>query len=397
MVLKDLIVLDLTHMVSGPYGTMLLADLGARVIKVEPPKTGEGTRRLMEHDPLYSKDGMGAYFLTLNRNKESVCIDLKSPEGYAVFIDLVKKADIVFDNFSVGVTKRLGIDYDTLSKANPRIITCSITGFGSTGPDTQRPAFDQVVQAMGGGMSITGDPSTGPIRSGIPMGDLGGGVFGSIGVLAALLGREKTGRGQHVDISMLDVQISLLTYMGTMSMMSNEAPQGIGNGHFVHVPYNCYATQDGHIIIACIGDAFFAKFVECMNIQELKKPEYLSQPVRFAAKAHIDQIIANELLKNTNEYWLAKLKEARIPSGPVNNMLQALADEQVVARDMVAEVELESGEVIRMPGNPIKLSENQEKFTSPPKLGKHTDDVLVQILDYSAQKIDDLKQKGIIQ
>lgn len=397
MTLKDLIILDLTHMVSGPYGTMLLADLGARVIKVEPPKTGEGTRRLLENDAKYSKDGMGAYFLTLNRNKESICIDLKSPEGYVIFIDLVKQADIVFDNFSVGVTARLGIDYATLSKINPQIITCSITGFGSTGPDTNRPAFDQVVQAMGGGMSITGDPNTGPIRSGIPMGDLGGGIFGSIGVLAALLARVKTGVGQHVDISMLDVQISLLTYMGTMSLMSNEAPQGIGNGHFVHVPYNCYPTKDGHIIIACIGDAFFEKFVEFIDIPELKKPEYKSQPIRFAHKDQIDQLITKELIKNTNEFWLAKLKEARIPSGPVNNMLQALSDEQVVARDMLAEVKLESGEYIRMPGNPIKLSENQEKFTSPPTLGKHTNDVLENILEYSAQKIDDLRHRGIIQ
>lgn len=206
MALEHVTVLDLTHMLSGPYGTMLLADMGARTIKIEPPGTGEGTRRLLEKDPEYSREGMGAYYLTLNRNKESVCVDLKSAEGRLVFLDLVRKADVVFDNFSVGVTQRLGIDHGSLSAVNPRIITCSVTGFGQTGPQTQHSAFDQVVQAMGGGMSITGTPETGPIRSGIPMGDLGGGMFGAMGVLAALVERNHTGKGQHVDISMLDTQ-----------------------------------------------------------------------------------------------------------------------------------------------------------------------------------------------
>ncbi|MDQ9009275.1 CoA transferase [Acinetobacter gerneri] len=234
MALEHITILDLTHMVSGPYGTMILSDLGARTIKVEPPVKGEGTRRLLENDKLYSKDGVGAYFLTLNRNKESVCIDLKKAEGREVFFDLVRKADVVFDNFSVGVTKRLGIDHESLFKVNPKIITCSVTGFGETGPEVNRPAFDQVIQAMGGGMSITGTPETGPMRSGIPMGDLGGGVFGALGVLAALAEREHTGKGQHVDISMLDVQVSLLNYMATMHLMSKEVPQGIGNGEPVN-------------------------------------------------------------------------------------------------------------------------------------------------------------------
>jgi crotonobetainyl-CoA:carnitine CoA-transferase CaiB-like acyl-CoA transferase len=193
--LDGLVVLDLTHMLSGPYGTMLLTDLGARTIKVEPPGTGEGTRKLLADEPEFSRDGMGAYFLTLNRSKESVALDLKTEQGLAVFYDLVRHADIVFDNFSAGVPQRLCIDHKSLSAINQRIITCSVTGFGETGPETQRPAFDQVVQAMGGGMSITGDEKTGPIRSGIPIGDLGGGVFGAMGVMAALVSRAATGRG----------------------------------------------------------------------------------------------------------------------------------------------------------------------------------------------------------
>lgn len=397
MALEHITVLDLTHMLSGPYGTMLLADLGARTIKVEPPGSGEGTRRLLEKDPDYARDGMGAYYLTLNRNKESVCVDLKSAEGKAVFLDLVRHADVVFDNFSVGVTERLGIDHASLAQVNPRIVTCSVTGFGQTGPETQRPAFDQVVQAMGGGMSITGTPESGPTRSGIPIGDLGGGMFGAMGVLAALVERDRTGRGQHVDISMLDAQISLLNYMATMHLMSGHVPEGIGNGHFVHVPYNSYPTADGHIIIACIGDPFFERFVDFIDLPALRDPTYRQQPVRFAIKAEIDALIGDELKKQPTAHWLERLRAARIPCGPVNNFAQALSDTQVVARDMVVEVPLKTGETVRMPGNPIKLSAaTAMTYTCPPALGEHTRQVFGDLVGYSAEKLEALRQAGTI-
>ena len=397
MALEHLTVLDLTHMLSGPYGTMLLADLGARTIKVEPPGAGEGTRRLLENDPDYARDGMGAYFLTLNRNKQSVCVDLKSEAGKAVFLDLVRHADVVFDNFSVGVTARLGIDHAALAQVNPRIVTCSVTGFGQTGPEINRPAFDQVVQAMGGGMSITGTPATGPTRSGIPIGDLGGGLFGAMGVLAALAEREQSGRGQHVDISMLDVQISLLNYMATMHLMSGHVPAGIGNGHFVHVPYNSYPTADGHIIIACIGDPFFERFVDFIDLPALRKPEYLQQPVRFAAKAQIDALVGAHLQTQSTAHWLARLRAARIPCGPVNNFEQALNDVQVQAREMVVEVPLKTGETVRMPGNPIKLSGGAARpFACPPALGEHTHSVLSELAGYSAGQLAALRLDGAI-
>lgn len=397
MALEHITVLDLTHMLSGPYGTMLLADLGARTIKVEPPVSGEGTRRLLEHDPDYSRDGLGAYYLTLNRNKKSVCIDLKSEAGHAVFLDLVRRADVVFDNFSVGVPRRLGIDHGTLAAVNPRIITCSVTGFGETGPDTQRPAFDQVVQAMGGGMSITGTPETGPIRSGIPIGDLGGGLFGAIGVLAALAERERTGRGQHVDVSMLDAQISLLNYMATMYLMSGIVPQGIGNSHFVHVPYNCYPTADGHIIVACIGDPFFERFVEIIDIPELREPELKKQPVRYAAKARIDALVVDKFRTRTTAEWQEMLQTARIPCGPVNNFAQALSDRQVRARDMVVNVKLHTGESVGMPGNPIKLSAARpHEWTAPPTLGEHTDQVLRDMPGYDADRLAQLRAAGAV-
>ena len=398
MALEHITVLDLTHMLSGPYGTMLLADLGARTIKVEPPAGGEGTRRLLEHDPHYSRDGMGAYYLTLNRNKQSVCIDLKTPAGKAVFLDLVRKADVVFDNFSVGVTERLGIDHAALALVNPRIVTCSVTGFGQTGPHTQRPAFDQVVQAMGGGMSITGTPESGPTRSGIPIGDLGGGMFGAMGVLAALVERERTGVGQHVDISMLDAQISLLNYMATMHLLSGHVPEGIGNGHFVHVPYNSYPTADGHVIIACIGDPFFERFVEFIDLPELRRSDYRQQPVRFAAKAEIDALIGDKLRERPTAHWLERLREARIPCAPVNDFAQALNDAQVLARDMVVEVALKTGERVRMPGNPIKLSAADPKatFTCPPALGESTRQVLGDLVGYPPERLEALRAEGVI-
>jgi crotonobetainyl-CoA:carnitine CoA-transferase CaiB-like acyl-CoA transferase len=396
--LADIVVLDLTHMLSGPYGAMLLTDLGARTIKVEPPGAGEGTRQLLATNPEYSRQGMGAYFLTLNRSKESVCLDLKSHEGRAVFYDLVRKADVVIDNFSVGVTQRLHIDHETLFAINPRIVTCSISGFGETGPETARPAFDQVVQGMGGGMSITGTPGSGPMRSGIPIGDLGGGLFGAMGILAALVARNSTGRGQHVDVSMLDVQISMLNYMATMYLMSGIVPGRLGNGHFVHVPYNTYRTRTNHIIIACIGDAFFKEILEVFDRPELRDERYRRQPARLADKDLIDRVIEEELMTDTAEHWLAKLRAARIPCAPVNDFAQALDDAQVKARHMVVEVALQSGDVVKMPGNPIKLSDApDETFAAPPLLGEHTDAVMRDFLQYSGEQIAALRQTGVIQ
>lgn len=396
--LEGIVMLDLTHMLSGPYGAMLLTDLGVHTIKVEPPGAGEGTRALLATSEDFSRDGMGAYFLTLNRGKQSVAIDLKSDAGREVFYDLVRKADIVFDNFSVGVTRRLKIDHETLAKINPRIITCSVSGFGETGPAPDRPAFDQVVQGMGGGMSITGFAEGDPVRSGIPIGDLGGGVFGAMGVLAALQQRTRTGKGSHVDISMLDVQISLLNYMATMYLMSGKTPERIGNSHFVHVPYNAYRTKTGYIIIACIGDAFYERFRGVFPREELRDPRYLKQPARYEDRERIDAIIQEELLKDTAEHWLEKLREARIPCAPVNDFAQALSDPQVRARDMVIDVKLPSGQIVQMPGNPVKITGMaKDPCNAPPAVGEHTESVLRTVLGYDNAQIAALRQAAVIQ
>ncbi len=396
--LEHLSMLDLTHMLSGPYGTMLLADLGVQTIKVEPIGRGEGTRRLLADDPDNSVDGMGAYFMTLNRNKKSVALDLKKDSGRSVFYDLVRQVDIVFDNFSPGVTERLGIDYPTLSEHNPRIITCSVSGFGGTGPGRSRPAFDLVAQGMGGAMSITGTPESGPVRSGIPIGDLGGGLFGALGVLAAVAAREKSGRGQHVDISMLDAQISLLNYMATMHFLSGKNPRPEGNAHFVHVPYNVYRTKTQHLIIAVITDNFWNSLVEILGDDALRDPQFDKQPGRFEARDFINGRIAFTLRTKSCNEWLELFNAARIPCAPVNRLGDALQDRQVQSRGMIAEVELPGGQTVRMPANPIKLSGfGETRYTSPPLIGAQTDEVLASVLGYGSEKIAQLRNLNVVE
>lgn len=389
-------ILDLTHMLSGPYGTMILTDLGAETIKVEPLH-GEATRTLLATDPKNSIDGMGAYFITLNRNKKSIAINLKSEEGIKLFYQLVREVDIVFDNFSVGVTQKLKIDYASLSEVNPKIITCSVTGFGSTGPGSKRTAFDQVVQAYGGGMSITGNDRENPIRAGIPIGDLGGGMFGAMGVLAALYGRQSTDTGQHVDISMLDAQISMLNYMATMHFLSGDDPVPIGNSHFVHVPYNTFKTSDGLIVIAVIFDSFWLNLMEVLDCDELREEKYETQPARLADKAFIEGRISEIFITNTSAYWLEQLELKRIPCAPVNQFSQALADEQVLHRNMVVELAHPNGKTTQGPGNPIKLSKSEDgSFAPSPLLGQNTDQVLSTLLDFSAEQITALRAQNVI-
>ena len=394
--LNGIRLLDLTHMLSGPYGSMILADLGAETIKVEP-LAGEGTRKLLATDPNNSLDGMGAYYITLNRNKKSVAVDLKTKEGLALFKDLVANVDIVISNFGAGVPERLGIDYASLSAVNPRIITCTVSGFGSDGPGSKRPAFDQVAQAMGGGMSITGpDPET-MVRAGIPIGDLGGGMFGVMGILAALYERERSGLGQHVDISMLDCQISMLNYMATMHFLSGEDPYPIGNSHFVHVPYNTFSCSDGSIVIAVITDNFWANLKGVVNCAEFDNAKYDTQPGRWEDREMINARL-NELLSvNSCAYWLALFEAQRIPCSPVNSLSQALSDTQVLHRNMVIDLKHPNGSSTKGPGNPIKLSRSSDEiFTAAPTLGQHTDEVMTQLLNLSVEQIQRMKNQGII-
>ena len=391
-------VIDLTHMLAGPYAGMVLADLGAEVVKIEPLGNGEMTRGLLKDDPNYSFKGFGAYFLTLNRNKKSVSIDLKSEEGLNVFYDLIKSADIVLNNFSAGVVKKLKIDFETLNNINPKIITCSITGFGETGPHSSRPAYDQIVQAYSGGMSITGPDANTPTRAGIPIGDLGSGLYGVIGILSALLSREKTNKGQHIDMSLLDVQISLLTYMATMQTLSGIDPKPIGNAHFVHVPYNSFTTKDGFVVIAVITDAFWEALLDVVNTESLRDPRFSKSIDRLKNQQFIESELNKILSTQTSDYWIKALNKAKVPCGPINTFSQALSDEQIIHRNMMVEVEHPDGGKVKMPGNPIKLSyTDEDSYTPPPHLGAHTKEILKEWGKFDDNTIQELIERNIIQ
>jgi len=396
--LEGIKVLDLTHMLSGPYGGMILADLGCEVIKIEPPVRGEATRRLLENDPDYSFNGMGAYFYTLNRNKKSLALDLKNPDGLHVFYQLIKKADVVLSNFSAGVTAKLKIDFKELKKINPKIITCTVSGFGETGPNYQRPAFDQIAQALGGGMSITGLSASEPMRAGIPIGDLGGGMFAVMGIQAAIISRATSGEGQHVDISMLDCQISMLNYMATMQTMSGIVPTPIGNSHFVHMPYNSFATKDYPIVIAAVGDQFWPRLLKIFTNPELQDSKYITAYERQKDKEKLEKIMQAELLKEPSDYWLNRLEAESVPCARVNNLEQAINDEQINYRNMMVDVPHPAGGSAKVPGNPIKLSSvESEEFLAPPLLGEHTKEVLMEWLGYSEEELKEMDNLKIIE
>ena len=396
--LNGIKVIDLTHMLAGPYAGMVIADLGAEVVKVEPLAPGEMTRGLLQSDPNHSFKNFGAYFLTLNRNKKSVSLDLKSDEGLHIFHDLVKSADVVLNNFSAGVVKKLKIDFESLKHVNPRIITCSITGFGETGPHSSRPAYDQIVQAYSGGMSVTGPDAATPTRAGIPIGDLGSGLYSVIGILSALLSRGQTNKGQHIDISLLDVQISLLTYMATMQTLSNIDPEPIGNAHFVHVPYNSFTTQNGFVVIAVITDAFWEALLGVINVDSLRDSKFSKSVDRLKHQEFIESELNKILSTKPSEFWIQALNDAKVPCGPINTFSQALTDEQVIHRNMVVEVEHPDGGKVKMPGNPVKLSyTNEDSYTPPPHLGTNTKEILREWAGYDENKIQALIDKNIVQ
>lgn len=395
--LEGIKVIDLTHMLAGPHAGMVLADLGAEVIKIEPLHTGEMTRSLLSNDSNYSFKGFGSYFLTLNRNKKSVAIDLKNKEGLKIFYDLVTKADIVINNFSAGVIKKLKIDYSYLSKINPSIITCSITGFGETGPSHQRPAYDNIIQAFSGGMSITGKDSSNLVRAGIPIADLSGGLYGVIGILSSLIAKEKIGKGQHIDISLLDVQISLLTYMVTMHTLSGLEPKPIGNAHFVHVPFNSFTTKDGFIVIAVITNEFWFSLKKVVCIEAFEDHKFDEPIGRLKNQKFIEDLLNKKLTANTTKFWLEKLQEARVPCSPINSFSKAISDEQILYRNMIVEVKHPDGGKVRMPGNPVKMSmTDEESFSPPPHLGQHTSETLISWCNYNKTEIRNLIKKKII-
>ena len=393
MPLADIRILDLTLIMAGPYSTLILGDLGAEVIKIEKPGVGEGARGM----PPYFIEGESAYFIAMNRNKKSMTLDLKSEKGREIFYDLAKKADIVVDNFRPGTVKKLGIDFDTLKNINPRIICCSISGYGQTGPFKDRPAFDLVIQARGGIMSYTGEPGRMPVRMGAPMGDLGGGLFAAHGILAALFQRERTGRGQKIDISRLDCQTSFLTYRAQFYFVGKEIAQAVGSGHVSAHPIGAFRTKTFDVVIDANTENIFAELCRAIGAPDLcLHPKFNSRKNRLQNKDELYTLLEKTFREKTGEEWMALL-EGRVPIAPINTIDKALADPQTLSRNMVVEIDYGKEQKLKIVGNPIKMSEvEQEVFEKPPRLGEHTEEILTRILNYSPETIGELRQQKII-
>jgi crotonobetainyl-CoA:carnitine CoA-transferase CaiB-like acyl-CoA transferase len=358
-------VLDLTRMLAGPYATMLLADLGAEVIKVEDP-AGDPIRRM---GPPFEPDGRSPYFMAINRNKKSVVLDLRDERDRARFLELVKTADAVLDNFRAGVMERLGLSPERLREVRPDLVTCSMSAFGGDGPYRDLPAFDLILQAMGGGMSITGEPGGRPTRAGIPIGDLAGGVFAAFAVCAALVHRQRTGQGQHVDLSLLDVQVSLLTYVAQYHLTDGRVPQPIGSAHQSVVPYQAFRTADGYVVVAVFVDSFWAPLCRLLDLPELVD-RYPDNVARVHGREELVSLLEARFAQRTTDEWVAELWRAGVPAGPVNTVDRVLSDPQVRHRGMV----VSDGERTLL-GNPVKTGA-QDRFTPAPALGQHTREVL---------------------
>ena len=392
--LEGIRVLDLTHVLAGPFCTQILGDLGAEVIKIERPGVGDPTRGM----PPHTRKDQSLYFMALNRNKKSLTLDLKAPEGKEIFYQLTRKADVVMNNFTPGTMEKLGLGYGDLKKINPQIVWASVTGYGQTGPYRERPSYDIIVQAMGGAMSYTGEPGKPPVRCGIPIGDLGGAVYAVIGILSALVSRSMTGEGRMVDISMLDVQIALHTYRAKYYFEAGEVPQPVGTAHVSNVPLRAYRTKDSALVIEAYIDHFFRNLCKNMDMEHLADdPRFSTRPNRLKNRQELDRILEEAFLKKTTDEWLDLFVKLEVPAGPINTVDKAVADPQVLSRNMVVEIDSPHVGKTRDVGSPVKVSGvDQIRYLYPPALGEHTERVLMDLLGYSTQKISELKSKKVI-
>ena len=388
--LNKIRVLDLSTMLSGPFGAQMLGDLGMEVIKIETPE-GDGTRFY----PPHVHKGTSMYFMSYNRNKKSIVLNLKTNEAKEIFYDLVKKSDVVWDNFRPGIKEKLGLDYDTLKKYNPKIISASITGFGNNNPHGDRPSFDLCVQAISGVLSMTGEPDRPPSKLGVPMGDLGGGWYCVVGVLAALLQRELTGEGQEVDISMLDGLASLHGYEGVYYLYSGKVPERLGTAHRNNVPYQIFKTKDIYISIVVPSDKFWEALCKAMDIPSDIQQKYGTIKLRYDYREEVVALLEKTFSEKTADEWLARLDKEGVPCGAVNPMDRAFVEPALLHRDMIVTVD-HQGDPIRLLGNPIKMSGIETKYTCPPELGQDTSDVLKSLLQYNDENLAELRKKGAI-
>ena len=397
--LKDINVLDLTRVLAGPTCTQILGDLGANIIKIERPITGDDSRNL---GPPYldknSKDQKeSAYFLSVNRNKNSVTIDLTTKEGQELARSLVKKCDVVVENFRAGNLKQYGLDYKSLKKIKPDLIYCSITGFGQNGPYSKRGGYDYLVQAMGGIMSITGEKNGPPTKIGVGVSDIITGLYSCISILAALRFREKTSKGQSIDISLMDAQVSWLSYVAQSYLISKKIPMRIGNDHPSIVPYQTVEAKDGLMVLAIANNNQFKNFCNFAGLGKISKNEkYKTNSLRVLNRKSLNAIIKKTIKKKEISYWVKGLINVNVPCGPINNIKQVFKDPQVIFRKMAVDIK-HKNKKIKIVGSPIKLNKSPVTYKkSPPTLGEDTVSVLKKFLKLKKSRIEDLKKKNII-
>lgn len=391
--LKGVKVLDISRVLTGPFCTMILGDLGAEVIKVEIPGKGDETRAW---GPPFA-EGESAYYLSINRNKKSLTLNLKSDEGRKILLELAKECDVIIENFLPGTVERLGVDYETIKKVNPEIIYCSISGFGQDGPYRDFPAYDLLMQGMGGLMSITGEKDGPPIRIGVALIDIGAGMYAALGILAALMVKKETKKGQYIDVSLMDTEVSWLTYMASNYFLTGKNPVRMGSAHPNIVPYQAYKARDRYFILAVGNDKIWERFCEAMNLNDIvDDPRFCTNEKRVENREELNAILGEIFATKDSHEWIEILRKARVPCGPVNEISDVVNHPQVKHRGMVVSMEHPTIGEVKVLGNPINLSLTPPEYHSPPPLlGQHTEEIL-QRLGYTTEDIKNLREKGVI-
>ncbi len=392
--LNDIRVIEVGQVLAAPFAGMILGDLGAQVIKVEPPG-GDSARKT----PPHFHKGESIYFMTLNRNKKSVVLDLTREEGLRAFHDLVKKCDVVLDNLRPGVAEKLRIHHGALAPINPAIICCSINGYGSQTPEASKPAFDLMIQARGGGMSLTGTPEGPPVRMGVSITDHVAAIYAVAGILAALHERNRTGLGQRVEVPLLSTMISLLSYEAGFYLYSGQVPGPVGSGHRSLIPYNAVTASDGHLVVDAHLPKFWSALCRVLERPDLERdPRFETLEARNRHRQELLPLLDREFSRRSRKEWLAALESAGIPCAPLQDLGEALSDPATLALHMVPQIHHRGVDLqFRTPGNPISLSRTpQGPHGSPPLLGEHTEDVLQNLLGYDGEKLAKLRKRGAI-
>ncbi|OQA16923.1 MAG: Formyl-coenzyme A transferase [bacterium ADurb.Bin363] len=392
--LEGIRVLDFSRLIAGPYCTMLLGDMGAEVIKVEQPGKGDDSRAF---GPPFI-NGESVYFFSFNRNKKSITINLKTEEGKDIIRELIKKSDILVENFRPGYMEKIGFGFDDVHKLNPGLIYTSVSGYGHTGPDKFRPGYDVVAQGMGGLMSLTGDPDGPPYKVGTSLADIMGAIYAFQGTLLALIARQRDGKGQRVDVSLLDGQVSLLTYQAGIYFSTGKSPTRKGNQHPTISPYETFKASDEYINIGVGNDKFWHVFCELVSLKDIEYDQrFATNPKRVENRDELFPIIQKIIQEKTAEEWLKLFDEHGIPSGPILSVDKVLTHPQVLARDMVVEIPHRKAGNIKLTGIPVKLSDTPGSVKLPPPLlGEHNEEIFTGILGYNKEQIDSFRKEKII-